>query len=83
LRLNLVGKSANRDAIGAEIEVRNQRWFVSPTHGYLSQSERTATFGGVGENEKVVVRWRNGKVQEWNLSAGSTHELIEGEPAAK
>jgi hypothetical protein len=79
IRLNLVGKTVNRDAIGAEIEIDGKRWFVSPTHGYLSQCERTATFGGVPDAiERVTVRWPGGKLQEWKkLKAGETHELIE------
>ena len=85
IRLNLTGRLSNRDAIGAEIEIGTQRRFVSPTHGYLSQCERTTTFGGVPEViDRITVRWPGGKSQEWTgLKAGTTHELIEGEPAAK
>ena len=79
IRFNLVGKAGNRDAIGAEVEIGSKRWLVSPTHGYLSQSECTATFGGVPDViGRVAVRWPGGKVQEWsNLKSGSTHELVE------
>ncbi|MFO0804660.1 MAG: CRTAC1 family protein [Gemmataceae bacterium] len=79
IRFNLVGKTCNRDAIGAEIEIGPQRRLVSPTHGYLSQSARTVTFGGVPEViDRVTVRWPAGKVQEWTgLKAGTAHDLIE------
>jgi hypothetical protein len=89
LRLWLVGdgQRTNRDAIGAEITVeaggRTQRWYVSPTRGYLSQSERTATFGlgTAARVERVTVRWpgRHGRTQEWRaLAAGATYRLTEG-----
>jgi hypothetical protein len=89
LRLLAVGngQTTNRDAIGAEITVeaggRAHRWYVSPTRGYLSQSERTATFGLGREAraERVTVRWPGGRgrTQEWrDLAAGATYRLIEG-----
>ena len=85
VRLHLVGdgKATNRDAIGAEVAIEAggtiRRWFVSPTHGYLSQSERTVTFGNVSAIDRVTVRWpASGKSQEWlGLKAGATYELIE------
>ena len=91
VRLHLVGNgtTTNRDAIGAEVTVESggatRRWFVSPTHGYLSQSEPTATFGLAGSMiERVSVRWpgSSGKTQEWRgLKAGETHILVEGKEA--
>jgi hypothetical protein len=86
IRLHLVGdgKATNRDAIGAEVTVESggmvRRWLVSPTHGYLSQSECTATFGLVGAAaDRVTVRWPGrGTVQEWrDLKPGQTHELTD------
>ncbi|HEY3787666.1 MAG TPA: CRTAC1 family protein, partial [Urbifossiella sp.] len=86
VRLHLVGNgtTTNRDAIGAEISIESsgisRRWFVSPTHGYLSQSEPIATFGlGGNAIDRITVRWPgSGKVGEWSgLKAGETHELIE------
>jgi hypothetical protein len=88
LRLLLTGTVGNRDAIGAEIEVENggktQRWFVSPTHGYQSQCERTTTFGVSGAS-RVTVRWPGParRTQEWHDLAPGKYELIEGEPAAR
>ena len=84
VRLNLVGQKSNRDAIGAEVTVEsggvNRRWFVSPTHGYLSQCERTATIGlAGGALDRVIVRWPgSGAIQEWRgLKPGESHVLVE------
>ena len=68
-RLLLVGTASTHDAVGARVEVvsgaRTQRRLVSPTHGYLSQSERTLTFGfGPGEAPTAVrITWPSGAVQ--------------------
>jgi hypothetical protein len=86
VRLHLTGSGpTNRDAIGAEVSVESggvtRRWFVSPTHGYLSQSERTATFGlGGGGIDRVTARWPGGgRTQEWRgLKEGETYYLAEG-----
>lgn len=93
VRLLLVGTGAttNRDAIGAEVAAESagvtRRWYVSPTHGYLSQSERTVTVGlGGGGVDRAAVRWpgTQGTTQEWRgLEVGQTYRLVEGvaEPA--
>jgi len=70
LRVTLRGTRSNRDAIGSVVEVRvggtTMRQTVMPTRGYLSQSERTLTFG-LGDRTRVdgvTVRWPDGSVQE-------------------
>jgi hypothetical protein len=70
LRVKLVGKEANRDAIGATVEIQHdgvvQRRLISPTRSYLSQCELPATFG-LGKSMKVdrlVVRWPSGVLTE-------------------
>jgi hypothetical protein len=86
VRLHLTGRGpTNRDGIGAEVAVEangvTRRRFVSPTHGYLSQSERAVTVGiGTAASANVSVRWPgSGKTQEWRgLKAGATHFLVEG-----
>ena len=93
LRLKLAGgPGTNRDALGATIEVEAagivRRWYVTPTHGYLSQSELTATvgLGPAIRADRVTVRWPNakGQTQEWrDLEAGRTYELVEGAPGAR
>ena len=71
LRLRLVGNgtTSNRDAIGARIVLRAggeaQTRIVTPTRGYLSQSELTATFGlgDVDAVESVEITWPDGTVE--------------------
>lgn len=70
LRFKLVGRSANRDAIGAWVEVLSEgellRRQVMPSRSYLSQSELPVTIG-LGKRsriDRVAVRWPGGQVQE-------------------
>lgn len=70
LRLKLVGKGMNRDAIGAVVEVQRGdqiiRRDICPTRSYLSQSELTLTFG-LGTDtgvDQITIRWPDGKVQK-------------------
>ncbi len=69
LRVKLVGKQGNRDAIGAEVTVRSARQTlnrcVMPTRGYLSQVELPLTFGlgAVDHVERLSVRWPDGSEQ--------------------
>lgn len=69
LRVKLVGKGANRDAIGALIEIQigeqTQTRRVNPTRGYLSQVELPVTFGlgMLDEIDRMVIHWPNGKKQ--------------------
>ena len=66
VRVKLVGRKSNRDAIGAWVKVRvGNRAFaqqVMPTRGYLSQSEMPVTIG-LGTAEKiddVQILWPDG-----------------------
>jgi len=85
LRVKLTGAGANRDAIGAEIELRAgelvQRRLVMPSRSYLSQVELPVTFG-LGTRDAVdslVVRWPDGKRQEVPVTAlDTTLELSQG-----
>jgi hypothetical protein len=70
VRLKLVGRKSNKDAIGAVIELTSggvtQRRQVMPTRSYLSQVELPVTFG-LGPNPKdilVRIRWPDNTVQE-------------------
>lgn len=92
IRLKLTGNGkTNRDAIGASIDVEVdgvvRRWYVSPTRGYLSQSEIIATIGvgGAKTVSRVTVHWPGGdRTQEWvNLEPGRTYDLVEGVAEAK
>ena len=70
LRLKLVGRRCNRDAIGAwvEVHVADQilRRQVMPTRSYLSQTELPVTIGlgTVPAPDKVIVHWPGGGDQE-------------------
>jgi hypothetical protein len=70
LRLKLIGKYCNRDAIGAMVELEAagivQKRIVMPARSYLSQVELPVTFG-LGENtavERITVRWPDGTKQD-------------------
>lgn len=69
VRLKLVGRGKNRDAIGAEVELvadgRLRRGMVMPTRSYLSQVELPVTFGlgGTSSIDAVRIRWPDGTVQ--------------------
>jgi hypothetical protein len=69
LRLKLKGETSNRDAIGAQIELKRGdevlRQQVMPTRSYLSQCELPVTFG-LGDATKIdsiTIRWPSGKRQ--------------------
>src|SRR4051812_5070034 len=70
LRLKLVGKKSNPDAIGAWVELKSgdktlQR-HMTATRSYLSQSEIPITFG-LGQSKKVEslqIKWPGGAVQK-------------------
>ncbi len=70
LRVRLVGRAPNRDAIAARIELTaggaTQRRTVMPTRSYLSQVELPLTFG-LGEADRVEslrVTWPDGSTQD-------------------
>jgi hypothetical protein len=70
LRVKLIGKAKNRDAIGATVamDLGNsvQRRLVSPTRSYLSQCELPVTFG-LGDsqsNPRLTIRWPSGRSSE-------------------
>jgi enediyne biosynthesis protein E4 len=75
LTLKLVGdpgRRINSDAIGARIELtaggRRLVRRVTPTRGYLSQSELPVTFGlgAATRVDRVRVVWPGGSVDEWS-----------------
>ena len=69
LRVRLVGRAPNRDAIGARLVLRaggeTLRRMVMPTKSYLSQSELPVTFGlGVASKvDALEITWPDGTVQ--------------------
>ena len=70
LRVKLKGRGSNPEAQGAIVRLHAggvvQERIVSPTHGYLSQSELPVTFGlgQTAEIEKLEIRWPSGANQE-------------------
>jgi len=74
LRVELEGNGSNQDGIGASIEVqigdRIQTRSVMPTRSYLSQCEKTVTFG-LGDQDSVdlvTVVWPGGEREEFPVS---------------
>ena len=70
IRFQLKGKGKNTFAYGARVEAiidsTVQERLVSPTRGYLSQSELPVTFG-LGKHEKVekvTIHWHDGTKQD-------------------
>jgi hypothetical protein len=82
LRLHLVGKGANHDAIGARVEVsaggEEQCQEVMPFRSYLAQVELPLTFGlGSGTKAaRVSIHWPDGATQELTgLAADRLHRI--------
>ncbi len=69
LRLKLIGKPGNRDAIGALVEIKSgditQYRRVNPTRSYLSQVELPITVGlGASDSvDRITIKWPDGKEQ--------------------
>ncbi len=69
VRLRLEGRQSNRNGVGARVEVHTDKATrhrtVTLGSGYLSQHSRTLHFGldGLGEIERVVIRWPSGVEQ--------------------
>lgn len=88
LRVHLEGAGkVNRDAIGSWVELtaggQTQRRQVMPTRGYLSQVERTLTFGlGQSANvERLTVHWTDGTVQDVRVPQPDREIRITKQPA--
>ncbi len=86
IRFQLEGRTSNRDAIGAVVQVEDadgwQMRRVRSGSSYLSSSMLAVTFG-VGLQtavKRVVVRWPNGRVDEFKqLATGRTYRCVEGQ----
>jgi hypothetical protein len=89
LRIRLIGKKSNRDAIGAVVRVTTpestQSRMVKTGSSYLSQSELTLTFG-LGQRDsaaRLTIEWPSGEKQEFaNVRAGA-YECVEGARMSK
>ncbi len=86
LRVRLVGRRVNRDAIGAWVELvaggNTQRRQVMPSRGYLSQVELPVTFG-LGRDdtvESLTVIWPDGSRQAVKSVSVDSIITVEQEP---
>jgi hypothetical protein len=86
LRLKLAGTKANRDAIGAWVQVRvGSRTLsrqVMPTRSYLSQSELPLTIG-LGRSERpdeITVIWPDGTKQKIEAARLDAVTIVEQAP---
>ena len=94
LALHLEGRSSNRDAVGARVEVRlaDSTQPSAPLiqtlragEGFLSQSSKWLHFGlgGAGEIDSVVVRWpAGGKETLRGVEADRRYVIVEGSGVA-
>lgn len=90
LRLEGDGKTTNRDAIGARVEVIIAKTAVGQPRsiktlrageGFLAQSSKWLSFGlgGAEVIEKVIVRWPGGKLEEFlGLEVDHRYHLAQG-----
>ena len=83
IRVKLVGKKSNRDAIGAWVHARvgsNDLWRqVTATRSYLSQSELPVTIG-LGKETKInllEVKWPDGTTQEIEAKIDQLQEVVQ------
>ena len=91
LRVTLVGSTSNRDAIGAKVRIVRDPGvpvleMVKTGSSYLSQSERTLTFG-LGTATKVgsiEITWPSGKKEQLPGIAGDQSlTIVEGKGVVK
>ena len=89
IRLELIGTTSSRFAVGAKVHVhaKDQSWsaWQISGDGYLCSNERTLHIGLGQAIElcKVEIQWPSGLSQSFrDLSSGMTHLLIEGESQA-
>jgi len=92
IAFRLEGRTCNRDAIGARLELfvtgGDGRRLIRTLHagdGYLSQSSKWVHFG-LGEADgvdRLAVRWPDGKTETFTgLAIGGRYRLVQGSGAA-
>ncbi len=86
VRVRLIGKQANRDAIGAWIHAESggtvQQRQVMPTRSYLSQVELPVTLGlnDAAQVDRLTVEWPGSDAEVIEkLTAGKTYTITQGE----
>lgn len=82
---HFVGRTSNRDAIGARIMTtmgdRTTVQFCQGSQGYLSSDFRrmSIALGSANQVDSMQVRWPSGMTESWTaLAAGEDHVLREG-----
>ena len=90
IKLRLVGEKTNRNAIGARVIVKaggiQQQQYVRSGGSFLSESERTLTFGlgGSAKVDSIEVIWPGGTSQVLpGTDARSTYLITEGKGLEK
>ncbi|HEY6290918.1 MAG TPA: CRTAC1 family protein [Terriglobia bacterium] len=85
IRFRTVGTRSNRDGIGTNVRIwtpEGRRWLtVKSGSSYLSESERTVTFGlgALDAIDRAAFEWPSGLKQELGrLEAGRTYVVEEG-----
>ena len=85
IMLRTVGRSSNRDGIGARITVTTgqlrQIWEIKRTVSIYSASDPRADIG-LGDANKadlIKIQWPSGKVQEFRDVAGDAHYVVDEE----
>ena len=83
LRIQLVGRRSNRDAIGARVRVRVGGRTMSQTvrgsSSYLSQSDRRPLFGlgAATKADEIDIQWPAGQVQSLGTTSGDRTVVVE------
>jgi hypothetical protein len=90
IKLRLVGEKTNRNAIGARVIVKaggiQQQQYVRSGGSFLSESERTLTFGlgGSTKVDSIEVIWPGGTSQVLpGTDARATYLITEGKGLEK
>ena len=81
--VRLVGRRANRDAIGATLDIaeagKTRRQFVVGGGSYLSQSDlRLLVYWSADAPEATLnVRWPSGETEDFQIDSGREHTLVQ------
>lgn len=82
LRLKIVGKDVNRDAIGTEVTIETKngkmvKQVISNAGTVQSESELHFGLGSQSKVDRVIVKWPNGKIQEMKNVKNGRMEIKE------
>lgn len=85
VRLKLIGRESNRDAIGAVVRVTlkgvTRAWAVPAGDGYACSNERVLTLGAPSRLEEIEIVWPTGERERSGpLLPGAVVDHVEGGP---